>query len=84
MGKGNGTFHTATNYGAGLSPNAVAVADFNRDGKPDLVVANYGDSVSDFGDVSMLLGKGDGTFESAVNYRAGLSPAGMAGRRFRR
>jgi len=41
----------------GLYPSALAVGDFNRDGKPDLAVLN-GDSAG----VSILLGKGNGSF----------------------
>src|SRR4029079_8978135 len=39
------------------------VGDLNRDGNPDLAVANYGTS-----DVSVLLGDGAGTFGAAVNF----------------
>src|SRR5262249_53915334 len=41
----------------GFHPDAVAVADLNRDGIPDLVAANGGDNA-----MSVLLGNGDGTF----------------------
>ena len=52
-------------YGSGgYSPQTVAVADVNGDGKPDLLVAN---SES----VGVLLGNGDGTFQTAVTYPAG-------------
>ena len=44
----------------------MAVGDFNGDGKPDLAVANDGSN-----NVSVLLGNGDGTFQTAVNYRRG-------------
>jgi hypothetical protein len=46
----------------------VAVGDFNRDGIPDLAVANAGDNT-----VSVLLGNGDsgGTFQAATSYPAG-------------
>jgi len=38
LGKGDGTFRAAVNYAAGSAPQSVAIGDFNRDGKPDLVV----------------------------------------------
>jgi len=43
-------------------PKAIAVADFNGDGKQDLAVAH--------GDISILIGQGDGTFEQPVQYPA--------------
>src|SRR5450755_2669412 len=48
---------------------SVAVADLNKDGKPDLV-ASVGVGVSAT-EVAVLLGKGDGTFLPAVKYSAG-------------
>ena len=80
LGKGDGTFLVAVNYGTGPNPVSVAVGDFNRDGKPDLAVANNGAaSGSPYkplinASVSVLLGNGDGTFQTAVNFDAGLSP----------
>jgi FG-GAP-like repeat len=44
---------------AGSSPVGVAQADFNGDGKLDLVMANYGSNT-----LSMFLGNGDGTFQA--------------------
>ncbi|PYJ96746.1 MAG: VCBS repeat-containing protein [Verrucomicrobia bacterium] len=76
MGNGDGTFQNAFGYGAGTGPGSVAVGDFNGDGKPDLAVANIGslrDNYTD-GNVSVLLGNGDGTFRSAVDYGAGSVP----------
>jgi len=49
------------------------VGDFNADGKPDLAVANSGSD-----DVSVLLGNGDGAFQTAVNYGAGSVPYSLA------
>jgi FG-GAP-like repeat len=64
LGNGDGTFRPAVSYDSGgLYTNSVAVADVNRDGKPDLAVANL-----ENGSVSVLLGNGDGTFQPAVSY----------------
>jgi hypothetical protein len=79
LGKGDGTFQPAVNYPTGPSPSSVAVGDFNGDGKLDLAVANAGSwpFFSD-GSVSVLLGKGDGTFQATVNYAAGTRPSSVA------
>jgi hypothetical protein len=78
LSNGDGTFQAAVNYDTGaLQSEAVAVADVNGDGKPDLVVANMCqvgtcDLVGDeSGSVSILLGMGDGTFTETTNYRSG-------------
>jgi serine/threonine protein kinase/Flp pilus assembly protein TadD len=73
LGKGDGTFPAAPNYSAGSHPaGSVAVADFNGDGILDLAVTNLGGIGGDFpGTLSILLGKGDGTFQPAVNYPTG-------------
>ena len=74
LGNGDGTFQTAVTYGTGgLSPDAVAVADVNGDGKPDIVVANECDDTLNCtnGSVGVLLGNGDGTFQSAATYGTG-------------
>ncbi|WP_337042836.1 FG-GAP-like repeat-containing protein [Emticicia sp. 17c] len=39
---GNISFGTTINYSAGLNPYAMALGDLNNDGKPDLVISNYG------------------------------------------
>jgi len=76
IGNGDGTFKTAVAYTADNSPNAVAVGDFNGDGFLDLATCNFGANGPLNGDVSIQLGKGDGTFQKAVNYASG-SPGNM-------
>ena len=49
----------AVGYGVGITPYSVVTADFNRDGKPDVAVAN-----STSNNVSVLLGNGDGIRET--------------------
>ena len=78
LGNGDGTFQTAVNYTVGASPYSVAAGDFNGDGKPDLAVANYGASGDTTGTVSVLLGNGDGTFQTPVSYSVGANPYSVA------
>src|SRR6185369_3661451 len=40
FGKSNGTFLTAQSFTAGVSPSSARVADFNRDGKPDILAGD--------------------------------------------
>lgn len=62
LGNGDGSFTaaSASPIPVGNGPRSVAVGDFNGDGNPDLVVANYNDNT-----VSLLLGNGNGSFASA-------------------
>jgi hypothetical protein len=60
-------------YPVGTAPGNVVVADFNGDGNPDLAVLNKGS-----GTVSILLGKGDGTFESQRTFGDGSTPVFIA------
>jgi hypothetical protein len=59
-------------HGVGGSPVSVAVGDFNGDGHPDIAMANQG------GSLSVLLGNGNGTFQTQVTYATGGSPYGVA------
>jgi hypothetical protein len=81
-GNGNGTFSGPVLYRTGgIGANAAAIADLNRDGKLDIVVSNNAVSTANQvnGSVGVLLGNGDGSFQSPVVYdSAGLSPASVA------
>lgn len=72
-GKGDGTFNEPINLSIS-SPWAISKGDFNRDGKIDLVVTNRSGS----GMVSVLIGKGDCTFESPAHYEVGGEPWGVS------
>lgn len=66
------TFDAQAAYATGTYPTAFALGDFNGDGKPDVVTANmYG------GSVSVLLGKGDGSFQSQQSVSAGGLPVAV-------
>jgi uncharacterized protein (DUF2141 family) len=74
LGNGEGTFQTAVTYeSGGFWAYAVAVADVNGDGKPDLLVENLCPNSGNCngGAVGVLLGNGDGTFQAAVSYGSG-------------
>src|SRR5439155_566200 len=66
-------------FDAGSGPVSVAVGDFNGDGHLDLAVANVGTDPSfTDGSVSVLLGNGDGSFQTARNFPAGRNPSSVA------
>src|SRR2546423_508807 len=60
------------------SPYSVAVADFNGDGKPDLLVGQAGLPGSLQGTVAILRGNGDGTFQTPSQYGVGIGPMSVA------
>jgi len=67
-------FDVAGEFDTDLTPLGIAVGDFDGDGTPDLCTAN-----SDAGNVSVLLGNGDGTFDDTLDaLEAGLVPVSVA------
>jgi hypothetical protein len=77
LGNGSGGFTPATTspVRAGSGPYFVAVSDFNRDGNPDLAVANHHSN-----NVSILLGNRDGSFKPATAspVSVGVDPRALA------
>jgi hypothetical protein len=57
LGNGNGTFQHPMFFGL-VDPLAIAVADFNNDGHPDLLLSGTS--------VDIILGNGDGTFGDPI------------------
>ena len=84
LGNGDGTFQTAVPYNReGYGASSVAITDVNGDGKPDLLVANCSTTAINCahadGDLAVLLGNGNGTFQTATTYgSAGTTPFGVA------
>jgi hypothetical protein len=70
LGNGDGTFAPPMDVTAATfrAPQALAVADFNSDGIPDLVVSDGRDLFS-----YVLLGNGDGTFRKSATFPIGRS-----------
>lgn len=73
LGTGNGQYAAPTLYTAGFATALALVAgDFNNDGKVDIAAVGEGlDGSFAQGEVSLLLGNGDGTFQSPVSYGTG-------------
>jgi hypothetical protein len=80
LGNGDGTFQPHVDYPLNLDPVALAIGDFNGDGKVDLAVVNFGQGAGNT--VSILLGNGDGTFRPHVDYVVAGSPIAVETRDF--
>jgi len=78
LGNGDGTFQTQATFAVSIGPTFLAVGDFNGDGKLDLVTGNINNNGNDDANISVLLGNGDGTFQSHVDYTVGSYMLGMA------
>src|SRR5262249_21450484 len=78
LGNGDGTFQATREFavGPGDVANAIrqpVVADLNGDGIRDLVVPNFASA-----DISILLGRGDGTFAPERRFDATIQPDSIA------
>ncbi len=76
-GYGDGSFQPPSSHGAGSTPDAVAVGDFNNDQEQDIVVANKaGNNVTVF----LNSYKNPGSFQAGITstLSAGKSPVAIA------
>jgi len=82
LGNGDGTFQTNVDYPVSNLPVAVGTGDFNNDGNMDIAVVNSCGAdptcKSGVGTVSILLGKGDGTFGTKTDFPTGNFPTSIA------
>ncbi len=69
LGTGNAHFGKPVAYLTGDEPQAVAIGDFNGDGSPDLITANYNTN-----NASIFINDGKGGFGTAANLPAGSQP----------
>jgi uncharacterized protein (TIGR03437 family) len=80
-GNGDGTFGSPLALNAGPNPLSLAAADFNGDGKLDLAFANQAsaNSMAGYGPgaVTVVFGKGDGTFGTPATYAVGENSIGF-------
>jgi hypothetical protein len=70
---GNGTFTTLATPATGQQPISVAVADFDRDGLPDLATADFNANR-----VTVLRNNGNGTFSTLATPATGAGPVCVA------
>ena len=81
-GSGSGTFSVTNTYTAGTAPTAIAAADLNGDGKPDLVVSDSGvnggtGAPNIAGAVYVFLNQGS-SFPSSNKYTVSSFPGALA------
>jgi hypothetical protein len=75
IGIGDGTFKYPLNYPAGINPLGLVTADFNGDGHQDIgSLSSYILSAA----VTVLIGRGDGTFSSHTNHAVPIFPIDLA------
>jgi hypothetical protein len=77
LGNGSGAFAAQPGQAAGPYPMGIGVADFDRDGKLDLVIADQG-PLQGNSTAAVMLGQGDGSFTAPAMFEVGNFPESIA------
>jgi hypothetical protein len=77
LGRGDGTFQPAQDFGVEGFASSVTVGDFNEDGHQDLALATPQTAEVGPDSVSVLLGRGDGTFQVTPAVGVGDGPVSI-------
>lgn len=78
LGDGTGNFTLKSTNGTDPNPTWVAVGDFENNGTLDLVTANAGTPSARGTTLTVMIGKGDGTFSTKSVPSQGISPTSVA------
>jgi hypothetical protein len=70
LGNGDGTFAAPVSYGALVFVDTVVLGDFNGDGKQDIAAIGIFPGSAQATGFSLLLGNGDGTFQTPIFFPA--------------
>jgi hypothetical protein len=71
LGNGNGTFRLGPQSPIVPQPDSIGIGDFNQDGSPDLLVGTFANTGGELGGTYLVLGNGDGTFQTPIQYQTG-------------